>query len=91
MGACAADFFSRPLVSRADFLAIDGKRLYLVGSSLKDLGWKCFAFTELDAGEIPNHRVRIHPNPKSPRTSSGCTRTSQTGFRVTNSRHKIVK
>ena len=41
------------------FIAIDGKRLYLVGASLKDLGWKCFAFTELDAGEIPNLRARI--------------------------------
>ena len=41
------------------FIVIDGKRLYLVGASLKDLGWKCFAFTELDAGEIPNLRARI--------------------------------
>lgn len=41
------------------FIAIDGKRLYLVGASLKDLGWKCFAFTELDAGEILNLRARI--------------------------------
>ena len=41
------------------FLAIDGKRLYLIGASLKDLGWKCFAFTELDAGEIPNLKARI--------------------------------
>ena len=41
------------------FIAIDGKRLYLIGASLKDLGWKCFAFTELDAGEIPNLMARI--------------------------------
>ena len=41
------------------FLAIDGKRLYLIGASLKDLGWKCFAFTELDSAEIPNLRARI--------------------------------
>ena len=41
------------------FLAIDGKRLYLIGASLKDLGWKCFAFTELDPSEIPNLRARI--------------------------------
>ena len=27
------------------FLVIDDKTLYLVGASLKDLGWKCFAFT----------------------------------------------
>ena len=40
-------------------LAIDGKRLYLIGASLKDLGWKCFAFTELDSSEIPNLKARI--------------------------------
>ena len=27
--------------------------LYLFGASLKDLGKKCFAFTRLDAAEIP--------------------------------------
>ena len=27
--------------------------LYLFGASLKDLGKKCFAFTKLDAAEIP--------------------------------------
>ena len=41
------------------FLVIDDKTLYLVGASLKDLGWKCFAFTELSASEIPNLRTRI--------------------------------
>ena len=41
------------------FIAIDGKRLYLIGASLKDLGWKCFAFTELDAAEIPLLKMRI--------------------------------
>ena len=41
------------------FLAIDDKRLYLIGASLKDLGWKCFAFTELDSSEIPNLKARI--------------------------------
>lgn len=41
------------------FIAIDGKRLYLIGASLKDLGWKCFAFTELDSSEIANLRARI--------------------------------
>ena len=35
------------------FLVIDGQRLYLFGASLKDLGKKCFAFTRLDAAEIP--------------------------------------
>ena len=28
-------------------------------ASLKDLGWKCCAFTELDSSEIPNLRARI--------------------------------
>ena len=41
------------------FLVIDDKTLYLVGASLKDLGWKCFPFTELSASEIPNLRARI--------------------------------
>ena len=30
------------------FLIIDGKELYLIGASLKDLGRKCFGFTTLD-------------------------------------------
>ena len=34
------------------FLIIDDKELYLIGASLKDLGRKCFAFTNLDAAEI---------------------------------------
>ena len=34
------------------FLIIDDKELYLIGASLKDLGHKCFAFTNLDAGTI---------------------------------------
>ena len=41
------------------FLIIDDKTLYLIGASLKDLGWKCFAFTKLDAAEIPNLKARI--------------------------------
>lgn len=41
------------------FIVIDGKTLYLFGASLKDLGRKCFAFTKLDASEIPNLRARI--------------------------------
>ena len=36
------------------FLVVDSQRLYLFGASLKDLGKKCFAFTKLDAAEIPN-------------------------------------
>ncbi len=41
------------------FLVIDDKMLYVFGASLKDLGSKCFAFTELDSGEIPNLKARI--------------------------------
>ena len=41
------------------FLIIDNKDLYLIGASLKDLGRKCFAFTKLDAGEIPGLKARI--------------------------------
>ena len=41
------------------FLVIDDRRLYLIGASLKDLGWKCFAFTQLDAGEIAGLKARI--------------------------------
>ena len=41
------------------FIVIDGKTLYLFGASLKDLGRKCFAFTKLDAKEIPLLKARI--------------------------------
>lgn len=41
------------------FLVIDDKMLYLFGASLKDLGRKCFAFTKLDANEIPRIKARI--------------------------------
>ncbi|MBP5786963.1 MAG: virulence RhuM family protein [Kiritimatiellae bacterium] len=41
------------------FLVVDGKELYLIGASLKDLGKKCFAFTRLDAGEIPGLMARV--------------------------------
>ena len=41
------------------FLVIDDKTLYLVGASLKDLGWKCFAFTKLDSAEIPRLKARV--------------------------------
>ena len=34
------------------FLIIDDKEIYLVGASLKDLGAKCFAFTQLDSNAI---------------------------------------
>ena len=41
------------------FLVIDDKTLYLVGASLKDLGWKCFAFTKLDSAEIQRLKARV--------------------------------
>ncbi len=40
------------------FLAIDGRTLYVIGASLKDLGRKCFAFFRLDASLIPALRAR---------------------------------
>ena len=41
------------------FLILDGKELYLIGASLKDLGKKCFGFTRMDAGEITAIRARV--------------------------------
>ena len=41
------------------FLIIDGKELYLIGASLKDLGRKCFAFTKLDSTEIHGLKARL--------------------------------
>ena len=41
------------------FLIIDGKELYLIGASLKDLGRKYFGFTKMDAGEIAGIRARV--------------------------------
>ena len=41
------------------FLIIDNKQLFLFGASLKDLGRKCFAFTELNASAIPELKTRI--------------------------------
>lgn len=41
------------------FLIVDDKKLYLFGASLKDLGLKCFAFTELDASAIPELKKRV--------------------------------
>ena len=43
------------------FLIIDNSKLYLIGASLKDLGKKCFAFSMLDAREIPKLKSRIVP------------------------------
>ena len=41
------------------FLILDGKELYLIGASLKDLGRKCFGFTKMDVGEIAGLRARV--------------------------------
>ena len=41
------------------FLIIDGKVLYLIGASLKDLGKKCFGFTTLDKSNIPDILAKI--------------------------------
>ena len=41
------------------FLVLDGKELYLVGASLKDLGKECFGFTRMDAREIPGILARV--------------------------------
>lgn len=43
------------------FLVIDERELYLIGSSLKDLGRTCFGFTKMDAREIPAllERIRV--------------------------------
>ena len=41
------------------FLILDGKELYLIGASLKDLGRKCFAFSSLDKSNIPDILAKI--------------------------------
>ena len=41
------------------FLIIDGKVLYLIGASLKDLGRKCFGFTKMDTGAIAVIKARV--------------------------------
>ncbi len=41
------------------FLILDDKELYLIGASLKDLGKKCFGFTQMDAGLIPEILKKI--------------------------------
>ena len=40
------------------FLILDDAAVYLFGASLKDLGRKCFAFTQLDPAEIPALKAR---------------------------------
>ncbi len=41
------------------FLILDSKELYLIGASLKDLGKKCFGFTQMDASLIPEILAKI--------------------------------
>ena len=41
------------------FLILDDTEIYLIGASLKDLGRKCFAFTQLDASEIVGLKGRV--------------------------------
>ena len=41
------------------FLILDGKELYLIGASLKDLGRKCFGFTKMDVSEISGIKARV--------------------------------
>ena len=49
------------------FLIVDDRELYLIGASLKDLGRKCFAFTKLDAGEIPRIKKAAFVRPRASR------------------------
>ena len=51
--------FKTSLAFHDRFLIIDGKELYLIGASLKDLGRKGFGFTKMDAGEIAGIRARV--------------------------------
>ena len=39
--------------SKVRFLIIDGKTLYHIGASLKDLAKQCFAFEVMDSSWIP--------------------------------------
>ncbi len=41
------------------FLILDNQELYLIGASLKDLGKKCFGFTQMDAGLIPEILAKL--------------------------------
>ena len=41
------------------FLILDNKELYLIGASLKDMGKKCFGFTQMDASLIPEILTKI--------------------------------
>ena len=50
------------------FLIIDDKEIYLIGASLKDLGSKCFAFTQLDPGAIRGIKKLAFTQPSVQRT-----------------------
>ena len=49
-------------------LIIDDKEIYLIGASLKDLGLKCFAFTQLDPGAIRGIKKLAFTQPSVQRT-----------------------
>ena len=51
--------FKTSLTFHDRFLIIDGKELYLIGASLKDLGKRCFAFSSLDKSNIPDILAKI--------------------------------
>jgi len=47
------DFTVRPFAQSHDrFLIIDGKEIYHLGASLKDLGKKWFAFSKMDKNSV---------------------------------------
>ena len=61
------------------FLIIDGKEIYLIGASLKDLGSKCFAFTQLDSGAIRGIKKSAFTKPSAQRTRPmGCAVSAAT-------------
>jgi hypothetical protein len=42
------------------FIVIDNKEMYHLGASIKDLGKKCFGFTQLDSCFISDIKKRIY-------------------------------
>ena len=53
------DVWCMPAIGEDSYEELDDKKLYLFGASLKDLGLKCFAFTELDPSAIPELKRRV--------------------------------
>ena len=60
------------------FLIIDDKEIYLIGASLKDLGSKCFAFTQLDPGAIRGIKKSAFTQPSVQRTRPAACAVSAT-------------